>query len=1023
MIKIIHSYFNKVRKDHAVTIFLLMLSLSLQAQETTPLINSTLDGVVVDAVTKDPLIGTTLQLKGITHSTKTDGQGKFRFITGQKFPYTIIVSHLGYKTTEVIADGTPITIELELDATGLDEVVVVGYGTRARKDLVGSVAKIDPKVAKTIPEGSFDAQLQGKISGVQIATNAGIPGQDVFIRVRGTTSINGTNSPLYIVDGVYINSSSLQDINQDRTPSPIADLNPADIESVEVLKDAVATAIYGSRGANGVVIITTKSGNYGSKSKVTFSTSTGWGWAPPERQEYWALTTGEEFATLINEYNANMGQALYFRPTAEGGAGLPEEQQTYDRMAYVWRTAKIGDYNIAVDGGSDQINYYVGLGHNTQESIWNPIDFQRTSLKFNLNARLSDYVTIGSSNTVSAVFRNPAKASNGPDGTILQSSLNIPTHLPIFDELGTPLIWGTPDNIAVITDESNIRSKTARYIGNLYLNIDFSNKVKLKSNFGLDYANFDESEYWETDTKVGAPPVNGSASSSLTRNVNWFNEQTLNYADQLGKHRFNVLAGNTVQGEILHNTHAYGTNFPSDAFRLISAAANQTAEESFSEARLVSFFAAANYNFDDRYLLELTYRADASSKFGKNNRWGFFPSIGGAWRLKNEAFLKDVSVLSELKLRVGYGITGNQDGIGAYASPGLWSAGSGYPAAYGSAEGPGIAPLQSPNPDLKWERTAQFNAGLDIGFFDNKLNVEFNWYDKYTSDVLLAVAVARVTGFSSYLSNYGEISNKGFELAISSSNITKEHFSWNTSFNVSQNKNLVEKIVAPMNYGTRDVVRIEEGKPLYSFWMYNQLGVDPQTGDIIYEDVNSDGNITVADRYLVKDAWPSLFGGLTNDFRYRNFDLSVFFTYSLGNYLYNLNKVFGERGGTLGATNRSLWKTQLERWTTPGQITDLPRLTSANYNIYQNSRYVEDGSFLRLRQLSLGYTLPKSIANRLRLSQLRLSVVATNLFLWTRYTGLDPEANMGVGGQNTQGYDYGLPPQPRTFQFGLNISL
>ncbi|MEJ0103411.1 MAG: TonB-dependent receptor [Bacteroidota bacterium] len=998
-------------------------TITVHSQDTpAPVVNAILKGKVIDAKTETPLVSVSLQIKGVTNGTASDQNGEFTLYTGQKFPFKLIISSVGYISQEIVVNASPVIIKLVESENKLDDVVVVGYGTRQRKNLVGAVTKVDPKSTTSIPEGSFDAQLQGKIAGVQISTNAGIPGQDVFIRVRGTTSINGSNNPLYIIDGVYINSSSLQHIDQDRTPSPIADINPSDIESVEVLKDAVATAIYGSRGANGVIIITTKGGKYGSKAKVKASVLAGSGWAPKERQKYWALTDGEEFATLINEYNKNMGQPIYFRPKDQGGAGLPEEQPTYDRMAYVWRTARLNDYNVSVDGGSEKINYYLAVGHNKQQSIWNPIDFQRTSLKLNLNSKISDYVTIGSSNTVSAVLRDPAKAANGPDGTILQSSLNIPTYLPIFDNNGTPLIWGTPDNIAVITDKSNIKSKTARYIGNLYFDINFSSKLKLRSNWGLDYANFDESEYWETDTKQGAPPVNGKASSSLTRSTNWFNEQTINYADQIGKHRFNVLVGNTLQGEVLQNTHAFGSNFPSDAFRLISAAANKSAEEEFEESRLVSFFSAINYNFDDKYLLEATYRADASSKFGINHRWGYFPSIGGAWKIKREPFLKNVRFINDLKLRAGYGITGNQGGIGAYASPGLWSAGSGYPDSYGTAEGPSLIPLQSPNPDLKWEKTTQFNIGFDAVLFNNRINVEFNWYNKYTKDVLLAVAVSGVTGFQSYLSNYGEISNKGFEFAITSTNISTKDFRWSTSFNISQNKNNVERIVSPMNYGTRDVVRIEQGKPLYSFWMYNQVGVNPQTGDIIYEDVDKNGSITVADRYLVANTWPKFFGGLTNDLRYKNFDLSIFFTYSEGNHLYNLNKVFGERGGTLGPVNRSLFKSQLDRWTTPGQITDLPKLTSANYSIYQNSRYVEDGSFLRLRQVSLGYSFSKKIVERLRLSALRVYAVGTNLFLITPYTGLDPESNMEVGGQNTQGYDYGLPPQPRTIQFGLNVT-
>lgn len=999
----------------------LVLSPFGSSSQTQPLINSTLKGQIVDSLTKQGIPGVNVSIIGTTHAVETDGNGRFDFVTGQKFPYTLEIRHVAYQKKKYVVNGSPVVISLSEITSQLNDVVIVGYGTRTRKDLVGSVSKIDPKSTTTIPEGSFDAQLQGKAPGVQIATNAGIPGQDVFVRVRGATSINGNNGPLYIIDGVYINSASLQNITQDRTPSPIADINPSDIESVEILKDATATAIYGSRGANGVIIVTTKSGKFGSKAKVNLSASSGFGYQPPERAKYWDLTTGEEFATLINEYNVNMGQKPYFRPVADGGAGLPSDQKTYDRMAYVWRTAQLADYNASVDGGSENSNYYLGIGHNRQESIWNPIDFQRTSAKFNLTTKLTSKVSIGSNNTVSSVVRNPAKAANGADGTILQSSLNIPTNLPIFDDKGTPLIWGTPDNISVITDESNIKSKTARYIGNLFVNVDFSEHLKFKSSWGIDYANFDESEYWETDTKLGAPPINGRASSSLTRSTNWFNEQTLNYSNTFGKHKFGILLGNTIQGETLQNTHAYGSNFPNDSFKLLSAAAIQSNQETFNQARLLSFFSGLNYNFNDKYLLEFTYRADGSSRFGANNKWGFFPSVGGAWRLKEESFLKDVDFISDLKLRTGYGITGNQDGIGSYASPGLWGAGSGYPDAYGSAEGPGISPLQSPNPDLKWEKTAQFNIGFDLALIKNRINLEFNWYNKYTKDVLLGVAVARVTGFESYLANYGEISNKGFELGISSTNIKTADFTWTSSFNISQNKNKVEKIASPMNYGTRDVIRIEQGKPLYSFWMYNQLGVNPQTGDIIYEDVDQDGAITVSDRYLVGDTWPAYFGGLTNEVKYKNFDLGIFLTYSLGNELYNLNKVFGERGGTLGALNRSLWSTQLDRWTTPGQITDLPKLTAANYSIYQNSRYVEDGSFLRLRQLSLGYNFNKTFLDRIKVRSLRLFAVGTNLFLITPYTGLDPESNLGVGGQNTQGYDYGLPPQPRTFQLGLNI--
>jgi TonB-linked SusC/RagA family outer membrane protein len=394
--------------------------------------------------------------------------------------------------------------------------------------------------------------------------------------------------------------------------------------------------------------------------------------------------------------------------------------------------------------------------------------------------------------------------------------------------------------------------------------------------------------------------------------------------------------------------------------------------------------------------------------------------VGLAWRLNEEPFLKNVEAITDLKIRSSYGVTGNQDGIGEYASLGLWSAGSGYNDAAGNAENPGIGPTQSPNPDLKWEKTSQFNIGVDLALLKGRIAVELNYYDKYTNDVLLQVAVPTTTGFNSYYSNFGEISNRGFEFSITTVNIRNKDLSWTSSLNVSQNKNTVEKIASPINYGTRDVVRIEQGKPLYSYWMYNQTGVDPQTGNIVFEDVNKDGGITTADRYLLHSAWPKFFGGFTNNFKYKNFDLGIFFNYSYGAYVYNLNKVFGERGGSLGA-NRSLFKSQLDRWTTPGQITDLPKLTSANYSTYQNSRYVEDASFLRLRQLTLGYSFKQLAAWHIQ--SLRVYASATNLFLITPYTGADPESNMGVGGQNTQGYDYGTPPQPRTVQIGINVSL
>lgn len=1015
---------NKVMKKKLnilswLSIFL--ISIGIQAQDAKPLIQSKLNGTIVDGITNEPIIGASINIKGTTHGVSTDLDGKFYFQTGQKFPYTLIVTYIGYKNKEVVVDGSPVLIKLAQDVQELNELVVVGYGTQKRKDIIGSVSKVDPAGTKNIPEASFDAQLQGKAVGVQINSNTGVPGSDVFIRVRGATSINAGNDPLYVIDGVFVNNTSLQNIAQDRATSPLADINPSDIESIEVLKDASAIAIYGSRGANGVVIVTTKRGSYSQKTKVEFNASEGLAWAPEDR--IWKTTTGPQHALLVNEYNTNMGKSLPFRPVTEiingvAGRGLPEDQPTYDRMSILNRTATLRNYDLSIQGGSNTTRYYLGGGYNYQESIWKPMSFNRGSFKFNLDHKINNAVSIGTSNTFTRSYRDQARPANGGNGTLLQASLNIPTYLPIFAEDGTPLKWVNFDNIDVLTNTVNLWSTSYHYVGNVFLDINISEKFKFHSNFGLDYNSYEENEYWDTRTILGS--AGGKGTESVTRSSTAINEQTLTYNDSFGNHSFGALIGNTLQGVEVKNVSATGTNFPNNSYTQISSAATQTASQYKTNSGLVSFFSRVNYNYKRKYYTEFTVRADGSSRFGKNNKWGYFPAVGAAWKIKEENFLKDVSQISNLKLRVSYGSTGNQSGIADFASQGLWTGGYGYSDKVGSSEGPGTAPLQIANPNLKWEKTTQFSAGLDLGLFRDRVNFDFGIYNKYTTDVLLQIATPGSTGFSSYLTNFGEISNKGFELGITTVNIQTKDFTWKTDFNVSQNTNKIEKIPADIPFAGRDLIRLQQGKPLYSYWLYKQLYVDPQTGDAVFEDVNKDGKITADDRQIVGNTWPKFFGGFTNNLSYKNFDLTIFFTYSLGNEIWNHNRMLGETGGTLDA-NRVLLASQLDRWTTPGQITDTPRLTADNYSRQENSRFLEDGSFLRLRSLTLGYTLPKELANKLRIQKLRAYFTGTNLLLFTKYTGSDPESNLGTA--NIQGYDYGTPPQPRTIQFGLNLAL
>src|SRR5690606_5214982 len=384
---------------------------------------------------KEPLTGATLQLEGVTHSTKTDGKGKFRFVTGQKLPYTIIVSYVGYKPKNVIADGSPITIELEQDATGLDEVVVVGYGEQRKSNLIGSVAKVNPATVKAIPEASFDTQIQGNVAGVQINGGTGIPGSNTFIRVRGATSINSSNDPLYIIDGIFVNNASLQSVAADRSTSPLADLSPEDIETVEVLKDAAAISIYGSRGANGVIIVTTKRGKFEQQPTISVNTSQGWGWAPKQ----WDLTTGPQHALLVEEYRANEGLAPVFTANTRG---LPEDQPTYDRQAILNQTARYQNYAVSLTGGSEHTSYYLSATHADQEGIWKTMGFNRTGFKVNLDQKITDRIRVGTTNTLSRSIRNIGRAvGSGGTGALYQATVDIPTYLPIFDDQGVPLRW------------------------------------------------------------------------------------------------------------------------------------------------------------------------------------------------------------------------------------------------------------------------------------------------------------------------------------------------------------------------------------------------------------------------------------------------------------------------------------------------------------------------------------------------------------------------------------------------------
>ncbi len=1003
--------------------------------QTTPLINSKLEGNVIDSVTKEPLVGAAVHIDGTTHAVGTDKDGKFTFVTGQKFPYTLIISYIGYQNKKVIASGSPITISLKANINQLNDVVVVGYGTQARKDLTGAVSTIKEDEVRDKPEATFEQQLQGQAAGLQISASTGIPGDGLFIRIRGTTSINAGNDPLYVIDGVYINSSSLQTLSTEgQASNPLSDINPDDIESITVLKDADATAIYGARAANGVVLITTKRGKRNSAPKISLNTYVGGAWAP----KLWDLVTGPQQAQIINTMYANSEadaiatgnataaaqykylpfRALTDNPTASPAPrGLPQDQKTYDRLDDAFRTGFLQNYDASISGGNDYTTYYIGGGVNTQQADLKTDDFRRSSFKINIDQKINNIFTVGTSNTITSTYRTLARVGDGPQGGVLQAALHTPTYLPEVNADGTPAKWAGFDNLDVLLGNTNMHSTSDRLISNIYLEAKITPDLKFRTSWSLDYNTYNEYQYWNSLTNLGIANHN-LGTSSITTNKVWSDEQTLTYSKTFGKHTFGALIGNSLEGTTTDNTTANGTNFPNDSYTQIASAAVTTSTASELEYKLSSFFARVNYNYDEKYYAEFNIRADGSSKFGANNQFGYFPSAGVAWRLKQEDFLKNVSFVDDLKLRGSYGLTGNQNNINDYASRGLWGAGANY------QNNPGTLPTQLANPNLKWESTRQADIGIDASLFNSRLNITADVYDKFTSNLLINVPLAVSSGFASILENAGQMDNKGIELNISSTNISFDHFKWTTNFNISTNVNKIVKLPTPI-VAAYAAERMVQGLPMYTFFVYKQLYVDPKTGNAVYDDAKHDGGtLTPKSSDIEADgsALPKYTGGLSNTFTYGNFDLSVSFNYEIGNKVYNNNAYFLEGGGTRDA-NRAIDTRQLSAWSYVGQITDMPRLTALgdNYTISPTSRNIEDGSFLRLSNASLGYRLPHSLLEKVKISSARIYVNGTNLWLLTHYRGPDPEINVSSS-PTVLGYDLGTPPIPRTVQVGVNVT-
>ncbi len=1010
-----------------LTMLVIVLSATITIAQTSPRI---ITGII-RSEDQLPLEGASITTKGNAKGTVSKKDGSFRLaLTGGQ--QHVIVSYAGFEPQELIITGdSEYAVTLKRTGKQLEDIVITGYSTQNKRFIAGSITTVGGDEIKNSPAAGFNQLLQGKASGVQVLANSGVAGGSITFRIRGNNSINASSDPLYVIDGVFVsNNETIQTgLGQQQPTNPLATINPSDIESITILKDANATAIYGSLGANGVVIVTTRRGKLNNKAKISLNTYQGWAVAIKKLK----VANGVETAKLANEARRNLAIDNGQDPNSVVlPFPNPDTLKTYDRFADLYRTARTSSYELSAQGGTDKNTYYASIGYLKQESVVRPSNFERFTGRLNYDNHLSRKLKLGTSIGLTRTFRNVSSNDNNPQG-VVNSALFPRSYLPIYNTNGTYARYGSFDNHIALINHLDNKAVGWRVIGNAFLEYSFLPELKLRSSWSIDKADESENNYASTLISAGISS-NGSATAYETNNLVLMNEQVLTYIKSFGsdkQHTVNALIGHTISATTNELTSASGTGFASNDITAISGASIRSGSSSRSVTKLASFFGKASYTFNDRYTLDASVRADGSSKFGTNKQWGYFPAGGITWRAGQESFVEKLNFFDELKVRASFGLTGNQGGIGPYAAKGLWSSGANY------LETPGTSPSQLANPDLTWETTRQFDAGIDFSVLNKRLSVSLDYYYKYTYDLLLNVPVPNRLGFSSLLQNYGAVSNKGVEVSVHSINVNTRTFSWTTDFNISFNTNRIEKLASDISLGAsgRNISILRQGYAVNSFQLYKQLYVDPQTGNAVYDDVNKDGFITTADRQIVGNALPKYSGGLTNNLSYKNVDLNFFIYFQQGNKIMDMNDFFMVHGGT--QANIGFLPRQLQRWQKPGDITDIPRLTNYGLNTTQNggaannyggtvanlsSRYLKDGSFARLKTLSIGYNFPTAWLNTVRLSNARLYVQATNLFTITNYSGPDPEVSSQSGNQNTAGYDWATVPQPKTVQVGLTVT-
>jgi len=1035
-----------------------------------------LTGTIVEAGTNAPLPGATVVVKGTNVGTITDVDGKFS-ITVPDDAETLVITYLGFQAQEVpIGDQTTFNIVLQEDPLQLSDVVVIGYGQQRKEDLTTAVATIQAVDIKDQPVNSFDQALVGKLAGVQVIQSSGSPGAGVSIRVRGVGSITAGNDPLYVIDGVPIsNDNNRATGNIDTgtglyTEQPInvlSTLNPNDIQSIQVLKDASAAAIYGSRGSNGVVLITTKKGSVG---KPTISYNGYYGLQ--ETSTRYDMLNAYEWAEMNfegknNTYKDRFPAGQDSDTNAEREANLPgvpaalipPEVQPYldgvqgltdtDWQDEIFRTASIQSHNVSVSGGTETLRYYASGEYMDQEGLIISSGFKRYSGRFNLDLNTGK-LKVGL-NINPTFTEHDLVNSEGPwwDHGVVGLALHISPIWPVFNEDGSynygANAWGFAMTDAVnpvaLAQEIQDNLDHLRLLGNAYAEYDILDNLSYRLNFGFDLNNFQRDYFWPSTVEVrgvSGPrvPIGFSRSRFTT---NWLVENLLNYSESIGNHNFSAIAGFTAQKEEFKSSDVSAGNFPNDLVPTLNAGLVNGGGSFQEEWSLLSVLGRVQYNYNNKYYLSAAIRADGSSRFGSNNKWGYFPSASAGWRISGEDFLADSDVISNLKLRASYGQTGNFQ-IPNYGSIGLLGF-TDYVLG-GNVISPGLAPTTPSNPDLSWEITTMVDIGVDFGLFNDAVYLELDYYNADTEDLLLNVPVPMTSGFTSELRNIGEVNNEGFEASLTVQNREGE-FGWSVTGNFSTNNNEVisladnvPQIIVGGGTGSAQWITTP-GEPIGSYYnpvydgvFMNQEQIDAtpsvgnaNPGDLIFLDIDGDGEINFAnDRVIQGNYQPDFIYGATVDLEYKGIDFNVAIQGAQGHEILHLFRryIYNQEG------NMNLMRGALNRWQSEampgdGQTNRANRLQTGS-NGQTSNWHLEDGSYMRIRNITLGYTFPRALMETIKVSNLRVYFTVLNAYTFTDYLGFNPEVNSRPDNALNPGEDYASYPLPRTYTLGLNLS-